>query len=194
VGRQRRIEVPGGIYHVISRGSNRQPINFAPGDCDLFVRLLGTATEKHEWSLLAWCLVTNHFHLLLRIRETGLSKGMQWLNTGFSRLFNVRHGREAHLFRNRFFSKLVEREEHLLEACRYIVRNPVRAGLCGSPGDWPWSSYRATAGLERTPGWLAQADVLAFFGSSREIAVARYRAFVNEVDTSATVSDTTTAW
>ena len=178
MGRELRHEEPGGVYHVWSRGSDRQRIVTAPRDRLDWVRLLAAASVKFEWTLYSWCLMRNHFHLLLQIRETGLSSGMQWLNGGFSRLFNARHGRDAHLFRNRFSSRLIETEEQLLIACRYIERNPVRAGECASPVDWRWSSFRACAGLDPAPTFVARSQVLALFGIPEETAVARYREFV----------------
>ena len=148
--------------------------------------MLATATEKFRWVLLAWCLMTNHYHFVIQLQETGLSSGMQWLNGGFSRLFNVRHGRDAHLFRNRFSARLLETEEELLTACRYVVRNPVDAGVCRTPSQTRWTSYRACAGLDPAPLFLARSDLLALFGMPEETAADRYREFIAEADDPAT--------
>jgi putative transposase len=178
MGRERRHEEPGGTYHAWSRGSDSHRIVVDAIDRLTWVRMLSAAVEKFELTLFAWCLMTNHFHLLFRIRETGLSSAMQWLNGGFARVFNIRHGREAHLFRNRFSARLIETEEDLLTVCRYIEMNPVEAGLCGSPADYRWSSYRAIAGLDPAPSFVAQSEVLAYFGLPEETASERYRAFI----------------
>jgi putative transposase len=192
MGRPPRIEVPHGTYHLTSRGSNRGPIYVRQIDQRLFLRLLGIVVEKYGWLVLAYCLLTNHYHLVIQIGETGLSGGMQWLNGGFSRISNRWHAREMHLFRNRFASRLIESDAHLLAACRYVVLNPVEAGLCSRPEEWPWSSYRATVGLEPCPAWLAEAELLALFSSSWEIARRRYREFVAEGLRTLRVSDTVT--
>lgn len=180
MGRPHRVEIPGGIYHVTTRGSNRQRIYWADEDRSLFLRLLGIVTAKYSWTVLAYCLMTNHYHLVLQIADGGLSAGMQWLNGTCSRVTNQRRGRTAHLFRNRFSSRLIEAEEHLLVACRYVVLNPVRAGACAHPDEWPWSSYRATAGLEPRPVFLADGELLRRFAPSVPEARRLYVEFVRE--------------
>lgn len=190
MGRPHRAVEPNGIYHLTSRGSNRQRIFAGARDRLDFLGLLAGAVERYAWSCVAYCLMTNHYHLVMQIGDAGLSSGMQWLNGGFSRLFNVRHGCSAHLFRNRFASVFIENEGHLLEACRYVVLNPVRAGLCERPEDWRWSSYRASAGLERCPAFLSKPDLLGLFASSPEQARRMYMTFVAEGQAPLSVSDT----
>jgi putative transposase len=194
MGRPLRVEVPAGAYHLTSRGSNRQPIYYSRDERQLFLKLLGVAVAKHAWTLLAYCLMTNHYHLVVRIGDGELSSGMQWLNSCFSRITNKQQGREAHLFRNRFASRLIESDAHLLAACRYVVLNPVAAGICGCPEQWEWSSYRATAGLERPPAFLTDLDLLEWFAPSTDEARRRYRDFVEEgvsaLAASTSVSDT----
>jgi putative transposase len=180
MGRPLRFELPRGAYHLTSRGSNRQLIYGSLEERHLFLKLLGIAVAKYAWTVLAYCLMTNHYHLVVRIAEGGLSRGMQWLNGGFSRITNQQEGREAHLFRNRFASRLIESDAHLLTACRYVVLNPVAAGLCARPEEWDWSSYRATAGLEPSPGFLADIELLGRFAPSPEEARRLYREFVDE--------------
>jgi putative transposase len=173
-----RIEEPGAIYHVGSRGNFGQAIFGDDLDRIEFLGRLHRTVGRHRWMCLAYCLMTNHFHLVIGIPHGGLSAGMQELTSGYSRETNRRYGRSGHVFRQRFFSRQVERDEHLLESCRYVVLNPVRAGLCASPAQWRWSSYRACAGFSFAPPFLATADLLSLFGPRPEVAQAWYRDFV----------------
>jgi REP element-mobilizing transposase RayT len=140
---------------------------------------LAQATFRRDWTCFAYCLMTNHFHLVLSLREQTLSRGMHRLNSVFARRFNERHGHVGHVFEARFTSISIESEPQLLEVLRYVVNNPVRAGLCADPGAWPWSSFRATAGLERCPRFLAGQRVRSLFGSGARGAE-RYGEFVRE--------------
>jgi putative transposase len=178
MARALRIEEPGGIYNVGSRGNNKETIFFDDVDRMEFLRLLAKVTVRYFWHGWAYCLMGNHFHFVLQIPEGGMSKGMQDLNTGYAIRTNKRHGRTGHLVRNRFYSKPVKDDSHLLELCRYVVLNPVRAGLCASPEDWPWSSYRACAGMELAHPFLDVGRLLELFGSRHEHAQRAYRAFV----------------
>jgi putative transposase len=186
VGRALRIDAPGAFYHVTSRGNGGRAIYFDDRDRRVFLAMFARVRRRYGWVCLAFCLMTNHYHLLLETPDGGLSGGMRELNGGYARRTNRRYAQDGHLFRNRFGAETLEREEHLLEACRYIVLNPVRAGLCSDPADWPWSSYRACAGLEYAPHFLAVDRVLRLFGRSPAAARRAYRAFV------AAVSDTVT--
>jgi REP element-mobilizing transposase RayT len=175
-----RDEVPGGVYHVTARGNNQGPIYRDHADRTAFLRLLGRVANKYRWTGLGYCLMGNHYHLLVRIPFGGLSRGMDVLNGGYARRTNVRYGRSGHVFGRRFQSTFVESEEQLLEASRYIVLNPVRASLCSRPEDWLWSSYRACAGLEHAPSFLVPEDLLCLFARKPEAARASYRRFVRE--------------
>jgi putative transposase len=194
MGHPARHEEPGRAYHVTARGNGGQVIYANDADRFDFLRLLERTSEHYDWRCLAFCLMTNHYHLAIEIPRGGLSRGIQVLNGGYARLANRRHGRKDHLFKNRFLSVPVVSEEHLLEALRYIVLNPVRAGLCRRPEEWRWSSYRPCAGLDFCPRFVCADDVLRLFGGSPQEARARYRAFVDSavVDSAATVSDTVT--
>ncbi len=180
MGRLPREVIPGAFYHVTSRGSNREPVFFRPRDRLDFLTMLGGVVDAFEWCCHAYCLMTNHYHLLLQIGDRGLSRGMQTLNGGYSALLSRRYDRVAHLFGNRYAAALIEGDAHLLETCRYVVLNPVRAGMCSSPEEWRWSSFRACAGVDPSPAFLAESDVLAFFGFPEEHARSRYRDFVLE--------------
>jgi REP-associated tyrosine transposase len=165
---------------VYTRGSNRLPIFFDNADYADFRELLAKIVARDRWRLFAYCLMPNHFHLLLEVGAAGLSRGMQTLNGGFSRRTSVKYGRVAHLFKNRFGHKPVETTEQFLWTGRYIVLNPVAAGICAEARQWRWSSYRACAGYERPPTWL---DVDGFFERAGFDGVdprAAYRRYVEE--------------
>ena len=177
-----RQEELGGIYHVAARGNNGQDIFRDDFDRKEFLKRLGRCVSRYRWVCLAYCLMTNHFHLVLRNPEGGLSSGMPELISGHARQMNQRHGRRDHLFKQRFFSVQLTRESHFLEACRYVVLNPVRAGLCQSPAEWRWSSYRACAGHTFALGFLSTGELLRIFDSRPGMAAARYRSFVASAD------------
>jgi putative transposase len=178
MGRPDRVEAPGAIYHVTARGNNKQTIYFDDRDRDLFSLMLGRSARKHRWIVFAHCLMTNHYHLVLQIEREGFSAGFRELNSGYSRRTNRRYDRTGHLFHNRFAAALLKTDAHLLNACRYVVLNPVRAGMCERPEHWRWSSYRACAGLDLPPPFLAVGELLALFGSSPERARSEFCAFV----------------
>jgi putative transposase len=166
MARPLRIELPGALYHITSRGNARQAIFFDDDDRRLFLHRLGAVVRTHGWRCRAYCLMPNHYHLLVETPRPNLSRGMQRLNATYSQGFNARHDRVGHVLQGRFSAILVERDSHLLEVSRYVVLNPVRAGLVDSAEAYAWSSLRATIGLEPAPGWLAAVDLLAGFGSA----------------------------
>jgi REP-associated tyrosine transposase len=178
MGRPLRNEQPGRIYHVTSRGSNGKAIYRDDFDRWIFTTLLGRFVVRQRLILIAWALMTNHFHLLLQNPFGGLSTAMQLLNSGYAWRFNQRHERTAHVFRNRFAASVIDSEAHLLGAARYIVLNPVRAHLCDSPAQWRWSSYRPCAGLDHAPPFLAESVVLSLFDRDPAKARQAYRDFV----------------
>ncbi len=181
MARKPRIEVPGGIYHVGSRGNRGCQIYADDFERRIFLKLLALAAARFHWTCHSYCLMSNHYHLLIQLEVGGLSAGMQFLNGSFAAFSNRRHGwRAQHLFRNRFWSELIEDEQHLLETARYIVLNPVRAGLCADPGEWQWSSYRACAGLDFAPTFLAVTEHLRLFGGSPSATRRAYRQFVRD--------------
>lgn len=141
MARPPRLQVAGGIYHVTSRGNRRQSIYYDDEDRRFFLALQKHVAARYWWCLHAHCLMGNHFHLLVETPIPNLSAGMQRLKSEYAAYFNGRHSFEGHLFQQRFGSRLIESEEYFSEALRYIALNPVRAGLCGHPSEWPWSSF-----------------------------------------------------
>jgi putative transposase len=177
--RHPRIEVPAGSYHVVTRGNNKEPIVWDDYDRKSFLTLVSRTTRRHDWTLLAYCLMTNHYHLVLRLGK-GLSNALCDLNGGFAQMTNRRHGRTGHLFERRFHDDLITTDRHLIEAIRYAVLNPVRAGLCERPEQWLWSSHRACAGLDLPLPGLAVGETLALFGNRPKQARRAYLDFVSE--------------
>jgi putative transposase len=177
-----RIVDPTGIYHVDSTGNFGAALYLIARDRSAFLDLCERVVRKHRWKTYAYCLMTTHFHLVIRLTDGGLSEGMRELNGCFSRRMNAICGRtgQGHLFKNRFHAEPIETEAHLLESCRYVVNNPVFAGICDDPKDWGWSSYGASAGLCAAPAVLAVDELLELFGSTPERAQDAYRAFVSD--------------
>jgi REP element-mobilizing transposase RayT len=174
-----RIEMPGGIYHVGARGNRGCLIYMDDHEREIFLALLGRLATRNEWRLGAYCLMSNHYHLLMTI-ESGLSNGMRDLNGGFSSYTNAKNRLDGHLFKNRFWCKLITTDAQYLQTARYIVLNPLRAGVCASPEEWRWSSYRACAGIEFAPSFLKTDGVLRCFADKPEAARGAYRDFVSE--------------
>lgn len=161
-----------------ARGNGRQAIYLDRDDRLGFLALLQQCVNRFGWLVHTHCLMGNHFHLLIETPLANLARGMRQLNGVYAQTFNRRHGTVGHLFQARYGARLVQRERHGLAVVRYIVRNPVRAGLCEHPGEWPWSSYNATAGHERAPEFLTTDWVLGQLGSSLGAARERFRRFV----------------
>jgi REP element-mobilizing transposase RayT len=180
VSRPLRLEHPGAVWHVTSRGNERRHVFQDDVDRERWLALLGQVVVLFAWRLHGYVMMGNHYHLIVETPTPTLSRGMRHLNGVFTQAFNRRHQRVGHLFQGRFQSILVEKESHLLELLRYVVLNPVRAGLVRSPGEWAWSSYRATAGEAPAPAWLETAWSLAQFGGSPGASEQRYREFVGE--------------
>lgn len=178
MGRKPREFTSGGIYHLYSRGSNRQAIFRFDSDRADFLSCLERVVKKHELVCFAYCLMPNHFHLVVETPDERLSAAMKALNGRYALRFNRRHGGDAHLFKNRFGAIAQTTDAQFRWALRYAVRNPVEVGLCADPGEWPWSSYRASVGEVSPPAFLALAKLLAYFGDLPDQAMARYQAFV----------------
>ncbi len=154
MARPLRIEFPGAVYHVTSRGDRREPIFVDDGDRNALLEVVGQALSRFDAQMLAFCLMGNHYHFVLHTRQPNLSRLMRHINGVYTQLFNRRHGKVGHLFQGRFKAILVDRDAYLLEVCRYVELNPVRADLVSKPQAWPWSSYRAHVGLAAAAAWL----------------------------------------
>lgn len=178
MARPLRIEFPGAIYHITSRGNGKQTTFHDDADYQKFLQILAKVTHRYHWKCHAYCLTENHYHLLIETPEGNLSAGMRQVNGIYTQYFNRQHEQVGHLFQGRYKSKLVEKQSYLLEVCRYIVLNPVRAHLVPHPKKWLWSSYNATAGSASKPDCLHIQWVLYQFARKQAEAQPRYRTFV----------------
>ena len=180
MSRPLRVEYPGALYHVIARGNAKQNIFLEDRDRRKFLAWLQDTCATHNILCHAYCLMDNHYHLLLETLDANLSVAMRDLNGNYSQWFNIIHDRVGHLLQGRYKAFVIEKESYLLAVARYIVLNAVRAGLVDRPQDWKWSSYRATAGTLRVPEWLHVDWILANFSKQRRDAQKAYRKFIEE--------------
>ena len=189
MARPLRLEFEHALYHVTSRGDRREDIYLNDADRQAWLGVLAHVCKRFNWTVHAYCLMGNHYHLLVETPDANLSAGMRQLNGVYTQLANRAHGRVGHVFQGRFKAIVVDKDNYLVELARYVVLNPVRAGMVADAADWPWSSYQAMltpAWLPR-PEWLATDKLLAFFAPpqgadpaapQRELA---QRAYVNHV-------------
>jgi REP element-mobilizing transposase RayT len=168
-----------GIYHVTARSIRGHVLFESDSDFQFFLLLLARVVAAYGWQCIAYCLMSNHYHLLILVPEGTLSPGFHRLNSTYAHWFNEVHGYRGHVFAARFYSGPIEGDGHLLEAIRYIVLNPVRAGLCARPGQWRWSSHRALCGVDRRPSFLTT-SWLELFAPERRRAREIYVEFVLE--------------
>lgn len=178
MARPLRIEYAGAVYHVTSRGNARQPIFRDDRDRERLLRTLEQVVDRYHWLCHAYCLMNNHYHLVVETPEANLTKGMRQLNGVYTQSYNRRHRRSGHLFQGRYAAILIQKESHMLEVCRYVVLNPIRARLVGRPEQWKWSSYSGTAGLGKPHSCLTCDWIVGQFGKQRLTAEERYRDFV----------------
>jgi len=178
MARPLRIEFPGALYHVVSRGNERKPIVRDDVDREKRLDWLRRTVETYGWRLHAFVLMTNHEHLFVETPEPNLSAGMQYLGGSYTSYFNRRHRRSGHLFQGRFRGHLIEEEGYFLEVSRYIHLNPVRAKRVERPEDYRWSSCGGYVAARRAVGWVSYERVLGEFG--RDVGNARraYRRFL----------------
>jgi REP element-mobilizing transposase RayT len=177
--RPTRSFTPEAIYHIIARGNRRQPIFLGDLDCRLFLEILPRVVVERQWTVHSYCLMPNHYHLLLETRTADLSPGMREVNGAYAQWFNRLHGFVGHVFQGRFKAILVASDWHLLELTRYMATNPSRAGLCDSPGLWQWSSYPWLI-TERAEGFAPSSKLLALFGNDESSARNAMRRFVED--------------
>ncbi len=175
-----RIEYPGAVYHITSRGNARQNIYNDDDDRQKFLSILTLVVERFHWICHGYCLMDNHYHLLLETPVPNLSAGMRQLNGIYTQAFNLHHRRVGHLFQGRFKAIVIEKQAHLLELSRYIVLNPVHAGMVQHPEDYPWSSYLATLGQTNVSDFLTVQWLLENFSPQITRAQQLYREFVNK--------------
>jgi len=180
MARPLRIEYEGAVYHVTSRGNSGARIFHDDVDRSRFLEVLKSVIARFGWICHAYCLMDNHYHLLIETPDPNLSRGMQHLNGVYTQWFNRRHSRYGHLVQGRFKSILVEKESYLLELARYIVLNPVRAKMVRAAKNWKWSSYRATAGQVDPPEFLTVDWLLSQLDTNRARATHAYRRFISE--------------
>lgn len=178
MARPLRIELSGGLYHVTARGDRREDIYFDESDRQAWLRLLGQVCERFNWVCHAYCLMTNHYHLVVETPEGNLAQGMRQLNGVSTQYINRTHRRVGHVFQGRYQAILVEKDSYLLELARYVVLNPVRARLVTDTAEWPRSSYRAMIGQSSSPPWLMTDWLLGQFGTDRQQAITRHIDFI----------------
>ena len=180
MARPLRIEYDGALYHVTSRGNERKAIFRNDSDRKLFLDTLAQVNKRFHWICHAYCLMDNHYHLVIETPDGNLSKGMRQLNGIYTQAYNKRHGRVGHLFQGRFKGILVQKDSHFLEVCRYVVLNPVRAKSTNHPPHHKWSSYQATAGGAQAHPCLTPDEILGHFAHRRAAAQEKYSDFVQD--------------
>lgn len=182
MARPLRVEYPGAFYHVISRGNAGDDIFKSVRDREKFYKYLQLASERFAIKIHAFCLMTNHYHLLVETPEANLSRAIQWVNVSYAVYFNRKRFRKGHLFQGRYKAILVEADEYLKHLSRYVHLNPLRARMVKDLSSYPWSSYTSYTGASEPPIWLEMAWLLTLFGSRRQEAQKAYREFVESVD------------
>lgn len=184
-----REELPGAYYHVGTRGNNQRDIFTNVRSYQLFFLIFEAQVRAFGWKIVSYCLMRNHYHLVLRIDERGLSRGMQRLNGGYARAFNMLEGRRDHLFGRRFWSRQIEDEGDLLVTCRYVDLNPTRSfGI--SPENWTWSGHRAAVGIEAPRTFHAIGGLWELLHREPRKSMDSYASFVAEALGTRPVSDT----
>jgi putative transposase len=176
--RKPRVDSPDTMHHVSAVTSNREPLFRATADRRSFSDVLRRVVRKYEWRCQAYCLMDTHFHLIVYTPTATLGIGMNQLCSRYAQAFNWKYGRTGHLFRQRYSSRHITDDAHLLEAHRYVALNPVRAGLCQDPAEWFWGSYRSICGLEPAPDFLDVEAVFGLFSAKGEAARKAFKFFV----------------
>ena len=182
MARPLRVEYPGAFYHVIARGNNREKLFRNDRDNEKFIEYLEKAVERFSIIIHTYCLMSNHYHLLVETPDANLSKAMQWVNVSYATYFNKKRRRHGHLFQGRFKAILIDADAYLKHLSRYIHLNPVRAKMVSSPVAYQWSSYGAFSGKQKVPQFIETNWLLSNFGKNIKEAQKNYRNFVEKVD------------
>ena len=182
MARPLRIEFPGAFYHVINRGNAGEDIYYNKRDREKFLEYLEKAVERFTIKIHVYCLMPNHYHLVVETPLPNLSQAVKWINVSYAVYFNRKRNRSGHLFQGRFKSILIEEDEYLQQLSRYVHLNPVRAGMVEDLSSYPWSSYPVFIGQNKKPAWLETDWLLSLFSKRRKTAVANYRKFVEQID------------
>jgi len=183
VSRPLRIEYPGAFYHVTSRGNERKMVFQSTRDREKYLTYLESAHDRYGAIIHVYCLMGNHYHLLLETPRGNLSRVLHHINRAYTTYFNIKRGRSGHLFQGRFKGILVEKDAYCKELSRYIHLNPVRAGMVKSPSEYQWSSYRSFIGKDKKPDWLTTELVLGDFGGEGRKGYRGYREYVERRET-----------
>ncbi len=181
MARPLRIEYPGAFYHVTARGNEKKDIFKSRRDREKFLSYLESATKRYGAAIHAYCLMNNHYHLLLETPHGNLSQIMKHINSSYTTYYNIKRKRAGHLMQGRYKAILVEADAYLCELSRYMHLNPVRAGMVSVPEDYPWMSYRSYTGDEAAPDWLTNRFILGCFGTNEAEARKKYRTFVHDL-------------
>jgi REP element-mobilizing transposase RayT len=180
MSRPLRLEFAGALYHITSRGNEKKAVYLEDADFELFLSLMAEVCQRFNWFIHAYCLMTNHYHLVVETPDGNLSRGMRHLNGVYTQRFNSKHKRVGHLFQGRYKAILVDKDSYLLELSRYVVLNPVRARMVNEPGDWQWSSYRVMIGKQDSFEGLATDALLLQFGNQRNPAIECFQTFISQ--------------
>ncbi len=181
MARPLRIEYSGAFYHITSRGNERKAVFKSERDREKLLSYFGSATERYAAIVHAYCLMDNHYHLLMETPAGNLSRIMHHINGAYTTYFNVRRERSGHLFQGRYKAILIEADEYAKELSRYIHLNPVRAGMCANPEEYPWSSCRYYTVETEAPDWLQRGLILGYFGQNLSVSMRWYREFIHAV-------------
>ena len=179
MARALRITFPGAFYHVTSRGNERKAVFKSTRDREKFLEYLDSATQRYDALIHAYCMMDNHYHLLLETPSGNLSQIMRHINGAYTTYFNVKRGRSGHLFQGRYKAILVDIDEYAKELSRYIHLNPVRAKIVETPEEYNWSSYHFYIGKQEPARWLYRDFILGYFGEKVSSAQKGYQKFVN---------------
>lgn len=178
MARPLRLEFAGAVYHVTSRGDRREDIYHSDEDRLVWLNVFAEVCHRYRWRCHAYCLMDNHYHIVVETLKGNLSKGMRQINGVYTQRFNQTHNRVGHVYQGRYKAILVEKDAYLLELSRYVVLNPVRSRRVKQVGRWPWSSYAMMLGKQAPPEWLETEWLLRQFSKQRKRAIAHYIDFV----------------